>query len=664
MAYSYYNYTGDGTTTQFPVAFLYIRREHVLAAVAGSPATFTFVNSSTIQMDVAPANGAVVRVYRQTPLTAPLVDFTDGATLVAADLDTNAKQSIYTQQELSDSQEEGLANVIPNGDKGDVSTSAGGTVWTVNAGLSATKSSSTQAGAGAVARTVDSKLKDVVSVKDFGAVGDGNFATGAGTDNTAAFQAAINSLTSPGNGGRSLYVPAGVYKLSSQVTVPSGVSIFGDGPWSSIVFCPLAFTNTGGLIRLNGTGGPPTSVKGLGILAQTGGAAGYGLVSVANGVLLDSLWVNGFGVGIQLSQTDNFLTNFASELNTTNLYITESDVNVSHGTVYGGTNGVTVANSTAVSSGRVTLTGVRATSCAQNGFYFGPAKHVSVIGCSAYHDNAGAFTVSGLTVDTSNDVIINGFSGMLGSTSTTSRGIKITASSRVAVNGSQLRGFVDGFDCSSSGDVTLNGCQATANGRSGMYITAGTRIIISNNILRSNGTAGISDYGIVAINSDANSTHTIVNNTCTDVSGGVQDYGIAASISQATSYTIVDGNICQNNNTADIYLEGANSGNIKLGASNVTGSITEITAPSVASATTVTLPRGADLISVSGTTGITSIVATGNARRTVTLNFAGALTVTDGSNLKLAGNFTTTADDTLTLYCDGTNWIEIARSVN
>ena len=134
MAFSYYNYTGDGATTQFPVAFPYIRREHVLAAVAGSPATFTFVNSSTIQMDAAPANGAVVRVYRQTPLTAPLVDFTDGATLVAADLDTNAKQSIYTQQELSDSQEEGLANVIPDGDKGDIATSVGGTIWTIDTG--------------------------------------------------------------------------------------------------------------------------------------------------------------------------------------------------------------------------------------------------------------------------------------------------------------------------------------------------------------------------------------------------------------------------------------------------------------------------------------------------------------------------------------------------
>jgi len=134
MAYSYYNYTGNGSQTQFPVAFDYIRREHVLVTVAGSPATFTWVNSSTIQMDVVPANGTTVRVYRQTPLEAPLVDFTDGATLVATDLDTNAKQSIYSQQELEDSLVEGLEGVIPDGDKGDIRTSVGGTVWLIDSG--------------------------------------------------------------------------------------------------------------------------------------------------------------------------------------------------------------------------------------------------------------------------------------------------------------------------------------------------------------------------------------------------------------------------------------------------------------------------------------------------------------------------------------------------
>jgi len=172
MAYSYYTYTGNGSQTQFPVAFDYIRREHVFATVAGSPATFAWVNSTTIQMDAAPANGATVRVYRQTPLTAPLVDFTDGATLVAADLDTNAKQSIYTQQELDDSVVEGLAGVIPNGDKGDITTSVNGTVWTIDSGAVV----EAKIGTGAV---VEAKIGT-------GAVSAAKIASGAFTDSVSS----------------------------------------------------------------------------------------------------------------------------------------------------------------------------------------------------------------------------------------------------------------------------------------------------------------------------------------------------------------------------------------------------------------------------------------------------------------------------------------------
>lgn len=82
----------------------------------------------------------------------------------------------------------------------------------------------------------------------------------------------------------------------------------------------------------------------------------------------------------------------------------------------------------------------------------------------------------------------------------------------------------------------------------------------------------------------------------------------------------------------------------------------------VASAATVTLPDyDLGVINVTGTTGITSITATGMQSRMVTLTFAGILTVTNGSNLKLTGNFTTAAGSALTLACDGTNWYEIGR---
>ena len=258
MAYSYTAFTGNGSTTQYAVSFPYIRREHVAVTVAGLASTFTWVNNSLIQMDAAPANGAAVRVCRTTPIDAPLVDFADGSTLVAADLDANSRQSIYIQQELNDAQVDNLADLIPNGNKGDITTSASGAVWAINggavleakiatgavtetklgtgavtsakildgtivnadvnasAGITAGKLSFTQAGTGAIARTVDSKLKDVVSVKDFGAAGDG------ATDDTTAIQAAIDACS-----GKVLILPSGTYLTSQPLVIPHGMTICG-----------------------------------------------------------------------------------------------------------------------------------------------------------------------------------------------------------------------------------------------------------------------------------------------------------------------------------------------------------------------------------------------------------------------------------------------------
>lgn len=84
----------------------------------------------------------------------------------------------------------------------------------------------------------------------------------------------------------------------------------------------------------------------------------------------------------------------------------------------------------------------------------------------------------------------------------------------------------------------------------------------------------------------------------------------------------------------------------------------------VASATALPLPTGR-VFHVTGTTNITSITATNLASGVIiTLIFDDVLTFTDGNNLKLAGNFVTTADDTITLAFDGTNFYEIARSIN
>lgn len=68
---------------------------------------------------------------------------------------------------------------------------------------------------------------------------------------------------------------------------------------------------------------------------------------------------------------------------------------------------------------------------------------------------------------------------------------------------------------------------------------------------------------------------------------------------------------------------------------------------------------------ITGTTAVTSITATNfRANDELRLIFDDAVTFTDGNNLKLAGNFSTGADDTISLVFDGTNFYETARSVN
>ncbi len=84
------------------------------------------------------------------------------------------------------------------------------------------------AGTGAQATNVQAKLRESVSVLDFGAVGDGV------TDDTTAIQAAIDFVVSGLRGGR-VFIPTGTYVLSDTIDlynagIPAGISIEGENP--------------------------------------------------------------------------------------------------------------------------------------------------------------------------------------------------------------------------------------------------------------------------------------------------------------------------------------------------------------------------------------------------------------------------------------------------
>jgi len=110
MPYAFDTYSGNGSLTDFNISFPYINEDHVKVYVNYTQTSFTFEpNKSTARLGSAPANGAVVEVRRITPLANVLVDYADGSTLTAGDLDTNNLQHLYIEQELDDIQNKAIA---------------------------------------------------------------------------------------------------------------------------------------------------------------------------------------------------------------------------------------------------------------------------------------------------------------------------------------------------------------------------------------------------------------------------------------------------------------------------------------------------------------------------------------------------------------------------
>jgi hypothetical protein len=89
---------------------------------------------------------------------------------------------------------------------------------------------------GATGKTVNTKFQEYISVKDFGAVGDGT------TNDTTAMQAAITAVATT---GQSLYVPSGTYKITAALTSTGHLNMFGDGDTSVISFSTATLSGSG-----------------------------------------------------------------------------------------------------------------------------------------------------------------------------------------------------------------------------------------------------------------------------------------------------------------------------------------------------------------------------------------------------------------------------------
>ena len=123
---------------------------------------------------------------------------------------------------------------------------------------------------GTIVRRLSEKLGEIVSVRDFGAVGDGV------ADDAPAFKAAVL-------GHSSVHVPAGNFRLMSPVDVPPGVSVHGAGRFATIITAQgemgFLLHRNAGSFRIDGAATDDwcrSSISDLTVRMTTGGIRAFG----------------------------------------------------------------------------------------------------------------------------------------------------------------------------------------------------------------------------------------------------------------------------------------------------------------------------------------------------------------------------------------------------
>ena len=146
-----------------------------------------------------------------------------------------------------------------------------------------------QAGVGAVVRTAQSKMRDVVSVKDFGAVGDGV------ADDTAAIQAALTA-----GAGKSVYFPAGSYAINAALSVPANTYVYAESGTATVTQSTAAGTNA---FTYAGDG---ITVDGLKIVGPNSGIGSAVRADSRNNPTIKNCQVQNWLYGIQFRGCKNF----------------------------------------------------------------------------------------------------------------------------------------------------------------------------------------------------------------------------------------------------------------------------------------------------------------------------------------------------------------------
>jgi polygalacturonase len=499
-------------------------------------------------------------------------------------------------------------------------------------------------------------INGTVNVRDFGAVGDGV------ADDTAAIQAAINAI---GASGGYVYLPAGIYRTTSTITITSNKTrIQGQGNNTTIT----RSTDYGDTIVFTGdtaTGERLFDVGISDIQITSTGLTTSGAHIKAEGVwrmTIKNIYVQDGFIGF------DFRGLVAANISNIYLVFTSLFGGSATGRKYMVFRNAAAAFSTsAIRNGDVFITDFNLRGNTSNQITEFGLEIISADGLWFENGHIGNTSSANIFINGSTSEMINlvFFSNVMsdegtvysllfdGNTSPTYNLIQF-ANCNFKSGGSPsfcANGIVFAPNATVK-NVHFTGCTITEFGQSGVTTSSAnhTHIYFSNCSVFNNGSATTGTFPAYNLLGGSR----FISITGGSAYGSDQSYGI--QLSSGHRNVNVTGVDLQNNGLGSVngYSSQAMFSNcIIQGAANV------------ASASTVIPISGYDYTYITGTTNINNVSAGSRVGQVITLQFQNALTVSDAvGNLQLSGNFTTTTDDTLTLMYNGAGWVEIARSTN
>ena len=384
-------------------------------------------------------------------------------------------------------------------------------------------------GTGTVTTTVQAKLRQTVSVKDYGAVGDGT------TDDTLAIQNTISAVGA--GGGGTVFFPTGTYKTTSKLTINSdAVYLKGAGRKASIL-APAAMATDHVLFDTVAQGG----LSDMAIVpsgTQTGTTSASIHMYNSHNVTLDNFWIydkcqtgvlaDG-GAAQFLTTISNFeiglCASYGIQVGSASYYA--QDVTILNGIVASCYNGILLVNCSGVY-----VTSVDALSCTGAGVATYPVTGNRVTAC---------FFTEVLC-----DASSAGYGFLFGD-----NGGKVTDIN--VVNCWAATNFLSGFICSvNCNGILISSSRVINNKQHGIFLQGGANYTITGNQIGMNSMQGSALYHGIAVAAGI-SHFTIESNfiggplgAIGNITSNLQNYGVFVSTGASDFYNILGNDLTGN----------------------------------------------------------------------------------------------------------------------